>query len=603
MKHPHRRRMNQQQLDPRGHHEVLSVEPKSTENDLKNFLQAGPADANIPLDMLLSGAGIPLPSSSLLQNVTVQPKEAPVPEAVQPIPFGRAACRLSQSALWDIQDDYYKKSGVQAWQDDVPNFITSSAYVAETYAELIITFLEEYYAQLDPSEPVYIVELAAGSGRLSYMLIQELQKKRAHFKQSNQLKLKYVLSDFAENNFRFWNQHDRFQPMIEAGLVDFAIYDPLNDTGIHLHHAKKTLSTEKPSKNPVIVIANYFFDTVRQDLFRIENRRLHEQQVTTVCMPDKLPPQGLPGISDVKMLYHYRELHGDGYYPVSRLNNILQFYKHNMKEGSIIFPIGGFNALEKLRGISGNQLVLLSSDKGYTDYSVMNGRKRHSYAIHGGAFSYSVNYDAIGRYFEQSGGTWISTKNSHSNLETVFCIEMPTPTIGFERLRYLFSEKLERINPINSLCHMYMDLSQNTPVEQISYYLSYLRVHLTEPKILCMITNKITVLLPHIQQIQYQELLVLMQMAWQNFYHAPGEMNLPFCLAQLYYVMENYELSLARLDDTINYFGVHETLLYLKAQNYEKMNRLDLARPLYREAMVMNPDFDLPASRLQELGG
>jgi hypothetical protein len=602
MKQPHRRRMNQQQLDPHGHHEVLSVEPRSTENDLKHFLQAGPVDASAPLDMLLSG-GLPLPSSSILQNVTVQPKSAPAPTTVQPVPFGRVACRLSDSALWDIQDNYYKSAGVQAWQNDVPNFITSSAYVAETYAELIVTFLEEYAEHLNPSEPVYIMELAAGSGRLSYMLIQELQKKRVHFKQSSQLDLKYIITDFAENNFRFWNQHDRFQPLIKAGLVDFAIYDPLNDTSIHLHHGQKTLSAEKPAKNPIIIVANYFFDTVRQDVFRIENKRLHEGQVTTTCMPDKLPQQGLPHIDDVKVQFKYRELHGENYYPNSRLNNILRHYKHNLKEASVIFPIGGFDALDKLRGISGNQLVLLSSDKAYSDYSLMEGRHKHTYAIHGGAFSYAVNYDAIGRYFEQGGGTWLTTNNPQSNLETVFCIEMPTPTIGFERLRYLFSEKLGRVNPINSLCHMYMDMSQTSPAEQISYYLSYLRIHLAEPKILSLLTNKITMLLPHIQRWQCHELLTLMEMAWEHFYHCPGEMNLPFCLSQVYYVLEKHELSLARLDDTMHYFGAHETLLYLKGQNYEKLNRFDLARSLYRESIAMNPDFDLPILRLKEIGG
>lgn len=47
------------------------------------------------------------------------------------------------------------------------------------------------------------------------------------------------MTDFTQNNFRFWEAHPGLRPFIEAGRLDLAIFDAVHDREIHLAHAKK----------------------------------------------------------------------------------------------------------------------------------------------------------------------------------------------------------------------------------------------------------------------------------------------------------------------------------------------------------------------------
>lgn len=593
MKHLNRRRMGRHQRATNSSAPQPNI-LSDTRRDLKNFLQSGPVQPADPLDLIF--ANEPLPPSALLDKVRLEPQEEtpPVVEQHPPIPVGRE-CRLSESALFDIQNHYYSSAGVQAWQNSVPFYITSSTHVAENYADLILAFIDDYYQYLNLDEPLYIIEMATGTGRLSHLLLRELDNKRNYFAKARNLPIKYVMTDFAENNTKYWENHEKFKPYVESGLLDFAVFNPMVDTSFTLRCSGQTLSCDT-LRNPIVAIANYFFDTIRQDVFRVENKRLHEGLISIMrnIPPGQSPPENpeeLPAIHEVDCTYRYRELRNENYYPDQRLNNILRFYKHNLREGNVIMPIGGFDVLRNLQQMSSNRVVLLSSDKAYTNYELMGRMSAHSYAIHGGAFSYMVNYDAIGRYFEQGGGRWFKTHSDNWSLQTVCCIEMSQPGCEFERVHYVMEEKVQRLGTINTLCTMLVDRSNAAPMEQIEYLLSYIRINLADPKVFGIITDRLTPLLPNIQVVQRQELLELMDRAWQNFYHFPGEVNLPFALCQLYFVLLMHEKSIEHLDNTIKYYGGHETLYFLKGQNYEKLAQYEHARRMYEQALVLNPDF------------
>ena len=75
-----------------------------------------------------------------------------------------AGARLSTSMLWQLQRDVYNSQGVQAWNTgSVPQSITTSPYTARAYARIVLGYLRDVDAQLDSSQPVYILELGAGS--------------------------------------------------------------------------------------------------------------------------------------------------------------------------------------------------------------------------------------------------------------------------------------------------------------------------------------------------------------------------------------------------------------------------------------------------------
>ena len=74
---------------------------------------------------------------------------------------------------------FYASTGVSAWSDGVvPFFITSNAQIAKTYAQVIHGYIADLArassGSLDPSAPIYVFELGAGSGKFSFLLIKAL---------------------------------------------------------------------------------------------------------------------------------------------------------------------------------------------------------------------------------------------------------------------------------------------------------------------------------------------------------------------------------------------------------------------------------------------
>src|SRR5262245_24590419 len=82
--------------------------------------------------------------------------------------------RFSHSLLWQLQRDFFIQQGAAAWSaGTVPHYITSNPCVASAYAQVMFAWLRDLAARaandpearLDLTQPIYIVELGAGSGR------------------------------------------------------------------------------------------------------------------------------------------------------------------------------------------------------------------------------------------------------------------------------------------------------------------------------------------------------------------------------------------------------------------------------------------------------
>ena len=125
--------------------------------------------------------------------------------------------RLSRSQIWELQKAYYMRQGMDAWNEGfLPSFMSSSAFVARTYADLIEGFIRD----CNSDAPVTIVELGAGSGRLAFLILRSLFDRSI---ESN--RYRYVMTDFTESNVNAWRETEVFQPFIDAGVLTFRVFD------------------------------------------------------------------------------------------------------------------------------------------------------------------------------------------------------------------------------------------------------------------------------------------------------------------------------------------------------------------------------------------
>src|ERR1043165_51792 len=132
---------------------------------------------------------------------------------------------FSSCLIWRLQQDYFREAGIEAWrQGRVPHYITSNPTVARSYAELVFGVFRDRARAGASGEPIYLLELGAGSGRLAFHFLKELTRlcAQAPFEAP---RFCYILSDLAPKNLAFWSAHPKLQPFVQAGQVDFAEFD------------------------------------------------------------------------------------------------------------------------------------------------------------------------------------------------------------------------------------------------------------------------------------------------------------------------------------------------------------------------------------------
>jgi tetratricopeptide (TPR) repeat protein len=309
--------------------------------------------------------------------------------------------QFSKSLLWEAQRKYFDEAGVNAWSGAVPFYITSNPLIADSYAKVLIRWVQDliHHHKADPDAPFYIFELGTGSGRFSFMTIRrlfELQKAL-----NIKAKIIYVMTDFTASNLSFWESHEKLIPFVEEGRLDFAIYDMEKDIEITLVKAEKTLKASD-IKNPIALLGNYIFDTVSDDAFYVENGQLYESLITVDAATENVV-QGLPiKLENLGCQFTHEPILGP-YYDDPIWNKTLESYLTEVKQGAFLLPVGGFKSLDMFRALSDNRLLLISTDKGYSFPHEIEGREDSKLVFHG-SFSMTVNFHGIGQYFRALGG-------------------------------------------------------------------------------------------------------------------------------------------------------------------------------------------------------
>lgn len=270
-----------------------------------------------------------------------------------------AARPLSESIMWRAQDRYYDRVAQDAWASgDVPHTLTTGPLLARADARLIEAFARDCLAgamgPIDPREPLYVLELGAGSGRLAFELLLALDRREIA-----PLQLTYVLTDRVAENVATFSEHDRLRPLIARGEVDVAHYIAGSDDVIHLEHRNQPLAK---LANPLIVVANYLFDVIPQDLFTTEGGELAEELVATVSeMP--APELGDQDFFRRIFLATSRRAIADDRYGGGAIDELLRAHAKRRPEGRFLFPADALRTTRHLLELSGGRTLFLIGER------------------------------------------------------------------------------------------------------------------------------------------------------------------------------------------------------------------------------------------------
>ena len=339
-------------------------------------------------------------------------------ERVEVTRTSAAPVPLSRSVVWTWIGEYYERRGVAAWAGGpVPFHITSNAYMAHSYARTVLAHLHDLHARdaLDPAEPVHVVELGTGHGRMSHLLLTRLRE-LVGASGLPPLRLRYVMTDAAESNLRDQARNPVLAAAIADGVLDQAHFDCTTSDRLVLRHAGVELGPGDVA-NPLVVVANYIFDSLPQDAFRVRLGRLEQGLVRTAGgtdEPDWDDPRCLEGLR----LHYTHVAAGPGHYGDPVRDAVLAAYAAELPDTAFSFPVGTLDALDRLRALSGDRMLLLTADKGWMHRDEMIGRADPQPAGHG-SFSMMVNYDAVAGWAAGLGGRVLRPPSRQSSLVTM----------------------------------------------------------------------------------------------------------------------------------------------------------------------------------------
>ena len=325
---------------------------------------------------------------------------------------------LSRSLIWRLQREFYSRRGVQAWTDDkVPSFITSNPFIAEIYARIVAGFLcdcaesrSQELAPVSPENPLRILELGAGTGKFAYLFLRHLSdilRERG----IDAAAVRYCMTDCSESLVQSWRGNSRLAEFVQSGTLQFDVIQ-IGDAIKSSFLAGPNGKSSGVSPGPLVLIANYVFDSLPQDAFVVQDGQILESLLTTTSAvsardggEDPKAALRVDTLSQLQLSYRNVPVPTNRYQELC-WNDILEIYRGRLPGATILFPCAALETLRDLAGFTDGRMLVLAADKGYAhETDLMFSQGLPALEWHGAdCFSQMVNFDAIGKCFHSIGG-------------------------------------------------------------------------------------------------------------------------------------------------------------------------------------------------------
>lgn len=474
--------------------------------------------------------------------------------------------------------------------------------------------------KLDPNEPLYIIELGAGSGKFSFFMLKALEEMSAicDFPLN---KIIFVMTDFTEKNFSYWQNHPALKKYFESGQLDAGIFNAVEHTSITLWKSGKILSRGS-CKNPIVVVANYLFDTLYHDIFQVDQGKLKEGLISTGSKHeeeiDPLDPEIIGRLEnqykyiDIETSY-YNDEEGDEKHLSRLLKWYLEAFKDNSKGASILVPIGALRALRHLSFFSNGKALVISGDKGNNNPEQFIGLMDPHIAVHG-SFSLMVNYHAIGAWFTSKGGFALHNPQEEASLKVSTFVLSPENTFddkvldedymgesllklditrssNFPHLKQAFHDWVDQFGP-NDFFVMQKSLKEDLVNPPLRTVVSMLKLGDWDPDVFFKFRDTILTHAPTCGTKLRNDLCRGIPRVWENYYILDTEKDIAFEIGRFYYGIRNYENALSFYKESTSSVGEHHVTYHNQGLCYYSLKNLPIALEMFKKALAMCPEYE-----------
>ncbi|MEE9451162.1 MAG: tetratricopeptide repeat protein [Gammaproteobacteria bacterium] len=492
--------------------------------------------------------------------------------------------RFSQCYLWQMQLDYFIAAGPKAWAGTVPFYITSNPSIGHCYAEVVMAYILDRVQSknYDPEQPFYLLELGTGSGKFSYYTMKRVFEVQKELKLT-EVKIVYVMSDFTASNLEFWRAQPQLEEYLQAGQLDFAIFNVFEDKEITLSESKTVLSAGKVN-NPMMAFANYVFDTIPNDIFKVKDKKLQEAKVHLALDKKHLDETNKVksgvDIGEVDVTLNFSDAKAD-IYADPLIDPILTEYANNLGDTHITFPTAGFTLIKTLMSISNNQLLLISTDKGYNFLSEIENRGEPRVVSHG-SFSMMVNYHALARFVENNGGECWHQKIREGIKTTVFLVGD-----HFKDLTFTYKAIKDNVDDFGpgDFFNYHRHLRTTRDECELKTIVSHMNFSHWDPRIFDLFVHKMVKELRKAPSNLVDALKEGVDLIIDNIYEMPGMHETYFNIAWFLHVLNRSKEAISYYE---KFIGMHKkdfTVMYNMALCYAAVEDDPKALECFKEAL------------------
>ena len=505
------------------------------------------------------------------------------------------ATPLSQSMLWDVQRTFYEAKGMDAWVvDGVPHYVTTNPSIARSYAQTVFGFFRDVWSTPKQSKqstaaaaPV-VVELGAGSGQFAFHFLRAMEALLQGSPYADR-SFTYVMTDFAQANVDAWCAHPSLARFVSDGRLDFAVFDASECGPITLLNGGQTLGTPGDEGRPVVLIANYVFDSLPQDLLRVSEEGLVEHRVeVTAAQPE--PDLGAPGaLERLSMAWPVAPFDSDRYADEPVLAGVLAWYSDRLYNASFLLPVAALRCLEHFRTLSSGAFLAIVGDRGYDRLSDLVENQGPQLGLHGGCFSLPMNFHAVGVWAGAHDGVAMTTRRGHSSLN-VNAFAFGVGKRPLLETQAAFTAAIGESGP-DDFYAMQQVAARFFGDMSLPEVLAVIRWSAYDPVVFSAALPALIVLVEGAPEHEFHDVRSVLANVWASHFPVQGGPDLAFSIATVLYGMGRYLDALEFLHHSLDLVGPDPATYFNIGMAHHHLGQNEPALEMVRRSIELSPDF------------
>ena len=494
---------------------------------------------------------------------------------------------FASSLIWQLQHRYFAERGVEAWRHgEVPHYVTSNLTIANAYAEIVLALRRDrdrLFPGEQSREPLTIVELGAGSGRFAFHFLKRLAALCADAEVTPET-FRYVLTDVADANLDFWHRHPCFEPLFASGVLDMARLDLTQPEPLALRVSGATIAAAT-LRGPLVVIANYVFDSVPQDLFRLRDGRAQQCLVSLSLDADPATLDVAETLSRLRVDYDYADL-TEAPYPEPWLRRLLSDYQSTLRDTHLLFPAAGLRCLEHLAGLSRQGLLLLSADKGEHRLAALDGRVAPGLVRHG-SVSLPVNYHAFTQFRARPEAVALVPDSHHNSINVIGLLSVPDAA-SHRETQDAYRRQVREFGP-DAFYSITKHARQTIALMSTEDILAYLRLSRHDSHQFGRYLPRLRKLAAEFDDAMRADVVAAIDKVWDSYFPLGEDLDLANSIAALLYDMDEFALALGFFARSIAIYGRDTGTLCNMAACHHMLDQDAQAAALLRTVLAYEP--------------